>query len=448
MAPTPTRIDVDAGQLRDAARGLAANTNAVSAAYSKVSAAMQSISGMAGSDPAAQEWGAGFDEFLAQVLETHYSAVGALANCAELTDATAVNHLNADGQSVVGPKPPPEALGISKENLAVVCHAAPPPSAGGAGEGKPWWWAEIEHLVRNIWPNGHQDRLHGAAAALRAAASELRTAAEEMQPHIANVEKQISPEIDSATVTLIKMQTGLRSVAGSYDQLAQSCDDQAAHIDTAHSEMEEAAAELVAMLLLDVVTDGLLTEMVAVVAARVLEIYERFRTLLRAARVAMKGTKEGAGVTKRALDSIKELLSRVKSFKQAENERLPPPKDRDLTEPTGDPATAHLPPLRQHYIKDVEDNLGSLEQELRSQGATDEQIARALQAERRSIGQEYKDLTPEPMKSEIYGRNQERYGDPLGPTYDYLKNEKGLTDQQIIDGAKRTGGGDLGLGKK
>jgi hypothetical protein len=39
----------------------------VSAAYSKVSAAMQSISGMAGSDPAAQEWGAGFDEFLAQV---------------------------------------------------------------------------------------------------------------------------------------------------------------------------------------------------------------------------------------------------------------------------------------------------------------------------------------------------------------------------------------------
>ncbi len=245
MAPTLTRIDVDAGQLRDAARGLAANANSVSASYTKVSAAMQSIGGMAGSDPAAQEWGAGFDEFLAQVLDAHYSAVGALANCAELTDATAVNHLNADGQSVVGPKPPPEALGISKENLAVVCHAAPPPSAGGAGESRPWWWAKIEHLVGNIWPNGHQDRLHSAAAALRT-----------------------------------------------------------------------------------------------------------------------------------------------------------------------------------------------------------EQIARALQAERRSIGQEYKDLTPEPMKSEIYGRNQEKYGDPLGPTYDYLKNEKGLTDQQIIEGAKRTGGGDLGLGKK
>ena len=448
MTPTPTRIDVDAGQMREAAKGFAANTNTVSAAYTKVSTAMQSISGMAGSDPAAQEWGEGFDEFLSQVLDGHYSAVGALANCAELTDATAVNHLNADGQSVVGAKPPPEALGISKDNLADVCRTPPPPSAGAAGEGKPWWWAKIEHLVGNIWPNGHQDRLHSAATALRAAASELRTAADQMQPHIASVEQQISPEIDSATVTLIKMQTGLRSIAASYDQLAQRSDDQAAHIDTAHSEMEAAAAELVAMLVLDILTDGLLSEMVAVVAARVLAIYERFRTLLRAAKVAMKGTKEGAGATKRALDSIKELLAKVKSFKQADNERLPPPRDRDLTKPTGDPATAHLPPLRQHYIKDVEDNLGSLERELRSQGASDEQIARALQAERRSIGQEYKDLTPEPMKSDIYGRNQERYGDPLGPTYDYLKNVKGLTDQQIIEGAKRTGGGDLGLGKK
>ncbi len=113
----------------------------------------------------------------------------------------------------------------------------------------------------------------------------------------------------------------------------------------------------------------------------------------------------------------------------------------------GDPATAHLPPLRQHYIQDVQQKVGSLVQELRQAGASDEQIARAANAERRAIGQEYKDATPEPMKSQIYGRNEEKYGDPLGPTYDYLKAQ-GKTDQQIIDASQRTGGGDLGLGQK
>ena len=88
-----------------------------------------------------------------------------------------------------------------------------------------------------------------------------------MQGNVAVIENQISPEIDSATVTLIKLQTGLNSVAGTYDQLAQNCDDHAHHIDDAHSQMEEAAAELIGLALLDVLTDGALARGMPVFAA-------------------------------------------------------------------------------------------------------------------------------------------------------------------------------------
>ncbi|GAB3505077.1 hypothetical protein GCM10027521_60590 [Amycolatopsis cihanbeyliensis] len=59
----------------------------------------------------------------------------------------------------------------------------------------------------------------------------------------------------------------------------------------------------------------------------------------------------------------------------------------------------------------------------------------------------YKDLTPEPLRSQIYTRNLEKYGDELGPTVEYLRS-RGKSWDEIIASASRTGGGDLGLGKK
>ena len=39
-----------------------------------------------------------------------------------------------------------------------------------------------------------------------------------------------------------------------------------------------------------------------------------------------------------------------------------------------------------------------------------------------------------------------KYGNPLGPTIEYLRNS-GLTWEQIITGSARSGGDDLGLGR-
>ena len=83
---------------------------------------------------------------------------------------------------------------------------------------------------------------------------------------------------------------------------------------------------------------------------------------------------------------------------------------------------------------------------MRAEGALPENIARALQAERRSLGEIYKDATPPELRHQIYERNIELYGDPLGPTIEYLRG-RGKTWEQIIEGAKRPGGQDFGFGE-
>ncbi|BBX46279.1 hypothetical protein GCM10009641_48650 [Mycobacterium cookii] len=120
---------------------------------------------------------------------------------------------------------------------------------------------------------------------------------------------------------------------------------------------------------------------------------------------------------------------------------------RNFDEPTGEPDTAHLPPLRQHYIKDVRTLLPALEERLRAEGASEEQIAREMNALRRRLGEEYKERTPKELRHIIFARNIEKYGDPLGPSFQQLRDQ-GKTYAQIIEGAKRPGGDDLGLGTK
>lgn len=74
---------------------------------------------------------------------------------------------------------------------------------------------------------------------------------------------------------------------------------------------------------------------------------------------------------------------------------------------------------------------------MRKAGASSESIAKALHAERRALGVEFKNLTPPDMLQKIYSRNIEKYGDKLGPSIDYLRG-KGKTWENIIESATRT----------
>lgn len=75
---------------------------------------------------------------------------------------------------------------------------------------------------------------------------------------------------------------------------------------------------------------------------------------------------------------------------------------------------------------------------MRDAGVSAESIARAVYAERRKLGSRFKEQTPEPVRSQIYQRTLTVYGDPIGPTIEWLRAQgKGWDD--IIDSAARPG---------
>lgn len=97
--------------------------------------------------------------------------------------------------------------------------------------------------------------------------------------------------------------------------------------------------------------------------------------------------------------------------------------------------------LRCLYLQEVW-WIGEVCQDLRREGYCEESVARAAHLLRREIGQEYKAISSPAMQAKIRERNLAKYGDPLGPTIDYLR-AKGLTWREIAEGACTPGGEDV-----
>jgi hypothetical protein len=100
-----------------------------------------------------------------------------------------------------------------------------------------------------------------------------------------------------------------------------------------------------------------------------------------------------------------------------------------------------LPHLRQKY-EDAVISLKNKAAAMRKGGYSEEEIARTLHADRRALGVEYKNATPPELLEKIYRRNEDKYGDPLGPSIDYLRS-RGKSWEQITESACRPGGKDL-----
>ncbi|KMO30747.1 cell wall-binding protein [Methylobacterium tarhaniae] len=75
---------------------------------------------------------------------------------------------------------------------------------------------------------------------------------------------------------------------------------------------------------------------------------------------------------------------------------------------------------------------------MRRDGHPPEAIARDVHAERRRLAVHYKGLTPEPHRTLIEERTVRVYGNPQGPTIDFLRAQ-GKSWEAIIDGATRPG---------
>ena len=91
-------------------------------------------------------------------------------------------------------------------------------------------------------------------------------------------------------------------------------------------------------------------------------------------------------------------------------------------------------PLRLAYENEVR-ALRGMPETIESEGCSEEQIARIMHRKRRELGRQYKDAAPPLFREYIFAATAAKYGDPLGPTYEMLRERK--TDREIIDSASR-----------
>src|SRR5690348_12763399 len=75
---------------------------------------------------------------------------------------------------------------------------------------------------------------------------------------------------------------------------------------------------------------------------------------------------------------------------------------------------------------------------MRRDGSAPEAIARAMHVARRQLCQAFKEMTPEPQRTRIFERTRAVYGDPLGPSVEFLRL-RGKSWEDIIESASRPG---------
>lgn len=90
--------------------------------------------------------------------------------------------------------------------------------------------------------------------------------------------------------------------------------------------------------------------------------------------------------------------------------------------------------LRLEYENKVHE-LRSMPEKLKEEGYSEDQIARTMHERRRELGRQYKEAAPPLFREYIYAATAAKYGDPLGPTYEMLREKK--TCKQIIEFAAR-----------
>ena len=105
-------------------------------------------------------------------------------------------------------------------------------------------------------------------------------------------------------------------------------------------------------------------------------------------------------------------------------------KELALIEETG----LKIDPLRLEYERKVR-QLRSVPDKLRAEGFSEERITRAMHERRRELGRQYKEAAPALLRQYIYEATAKKCGDPLGPTYETLREKK--TCGQIIESASR-----------
>ena len=233
--------EVDPTAVLDAAQKINLPGLGIGARAEALSQTLAGLTGMAGTDTAAQSFADAYDPAGREFMSAVDNLAKGTANIGLVLGASAQNH--NDANAAAARKPPPDIGSMPGQSTYAV--SAPPPSAGDPSPG-PWWWDLIAAYVQGkVWPNGHQDQLRQAADAWEDFAAGVTTDAEGFYQGVQTLRGQDSEDIDAGLLVSESAYENVFAVAQNARSMAAVCREHAQSIDDAHSAIEEAAAELI-----------------------------------------------------------------------------------------------------------------------------------------------------------------------------------------------------------
>jgi hypothetical protein len=261
---------------------------------------LDGCAGMAGSDPGGVAWAASYDRAATVALQAGADLAGAVDRLAQMFAQTARNYEAADAASTADER---RLVDSAVSSLPRFGHpfglpvCVPPSAAGGSGGGPPGWGL-ISGAIGHVWPNGHQDRLRGAAAAWAASAETLQRAGDDT---VSAAQLAISdglPEAPDMWTVCNSLADQLRRLAHVHRSLGTACEALAQHLDEVHAAVEgelesllewtggiQAVGGLFSVLTLGIgegPTQAVEAARIGATASRVAQLIERFSGLVRA----------------------------------------------------------------------------------------------------------------------------------------------------------------------
>jgi hypothetical protein len=216
---------------------------AVQDAAQALTAGLSGLASMAGSDAAARGWAASYDEAARAALGGAQDALNAALQLADLLERTGINYATAEADSP-GRTTAAVPTGLAYGGRSVFLGALP--SAAGGSGGGPAGWGLVAHLVGYAWPNGHQDRLHRAAATWHESACGLYDASHLVADAVYAVAQQASPDTDTAIDVCNGLRDTLERLAELFKALGMHCAEFAGFLDHAHAQVEHELTTLLA----------------------------------------------------------------------------------------------------------------------------------------------------------------------------------------------------------
>ncbi|WP_228460618.1 TNT domain-containing protein [Gordonia crocea] len=238
---------------------------------------------MAGQDAAGRSFSSAYDKTVNgdDSLLAGIALMGnACGRMAELLDASAVNHANANQHYALCTPTNPSGEAKNLESIPVVNLGS---TFGGPGE--PSNWEKLKEFIQGeVFPDGDPGKLQAAGDAWTAAATSLRQHHGDVATAIAHIANEQSVEVTPAQDQAAFIQTHLSGIAGSCDSAAKMCNDFGSHV----KETRDNIADEVKQLMCELVGGAVIGALLTLVTAGLSNVLSTAAGIARATRVGAK----------------------------------------------------------------------------------------------------------------------------------------------------------------